>query len=68
MEGAGKLIEDDDLAEAMKDKGLGTPATRAATIEHLIKEKYISREATELRPSLKAEDSCNSSKLQVLKF
>ena len=56
MEGAGKLVDDDDLADALKEKGLGTPATRAATIEHLIKEKYISREATELRPSLKAED------------
>ncbi|MDA7822937.1 DNA topoisomerase 3 [Opitutales bacterium] len=56
MEGAGKLVEDEDLADALKDKGLGTPATRAATIEHLIKEKYLSREATELRPSLKAED------------
>ncbi len=56
MEGAGKLVEDDELADALKDKGLGTPATRAATIEHLIKEKYLSREGTELRPSLKAED------------
>ena len=56
MESAGKLVDDDDLADALKDKGLGTPATRAATIEHLIKEKYISRESTELRPSLKAED------------
>lgn len=56
MESAGKLIEDDELAEAMKEKGLGTPATRAATIEHLIKEKYVRREATQLHPSLKAED------------
>ncbi len=36
MEGAGKLIEDDDLREAMREKGLGTPATRAAIIEGLI--------------------------------
>lgn len=56
MESAGKLVEDDELAEAMKDKGLGTPATRAATIEHLIKEKYVRREGTQLHPSLKAED------------
>ena len=44
MEGAGKLVDDDELAEALKDKGLGTPATRASTIEHLIKEKNISEE------------------------
>ena len=36
METAGKLVEDDEAAEAMKDSGLGTPATRAATIERLI--------------------------------
>src|SRR3954471_4749085 len=39
MEGAGKLVEDDDLREAMGTKGLGTPATRAATIEGLIREE-----------------------------
>ena len=41
MEGAGRLVEDEDMAQAMKEKGLGTPATRAATIEHLLKEEYI---------------------------
>ncbi len=56
MEGAGKLVDDDELAQALKEKGLGTPATRASTIEHLIKEKYLRREGTELFPSLKAED------------
>ena len=56
MEGAGKFIEDDDLAEALKEKGLGTPATRASTIEHLVKEKYVRREGTQLHPTLKAED------------
>ena len=56
MEGAGKLLDDDELAEAMKEKGLGTPATRASTIEHLLKEKYMRREATQIHPSLKAED------------
>jgi len=56
MESAGKLVDDENLAEALKDKGLGTPATRAATIEHLIKEKYLRREGTEIFPSLKAED------------
>src|SRR5690606_2735205 len=38
MEGAGKLVEDDELREAMAEKGLGTPATRAAIIEGLIAE------------------------------
>ena len=41
MEGAGKLVEDDELREAMAAKGLGTPATRAAVIEGLIYEKYV---------------------------
>ena len=54
MEGAGKLIDDDDLREAMQEKGLGTPATRAATIEGLIYEKYIHREGRDLVPGAKA--------------
>jgi DNA topoisomerase-3 len=54
MEGAGKLIEDDDLREAMREKGLGTPATRAAIIEGLITERYIHREGKELTPTAKA--------------
>ncbi len=44
MEGAGKLVEDDELREAMAAKGLGTPATRAAIIEGLLGEKYLIRE------------------------
>ena len=44
MEGAGKLIDDDELREAMQEKGLGTPATRAAIIEGLLLEKYMVRE------------------------
>lgn len=43
MEHAGKHIDDDELAEAMKDKGLGTPATRADTIEKLLSRNYIRR-------------------------
>ena len=43
MEHAGKQIDDDDLAAAIKDKGLGTPATRADTIEKLIEKEYIIR-------------------------
>ncbi len=48
MEGAGKLIDDEALREAMADRGLGTPATRAATIEGLISQKYLAREGREL--------------------
>ena len=54
MEGAGKWIDDDELREAMQEKGLGTPATRAAIIEGLIGEKYMLREGRELVPTAKA--------------
>lgn len=54
MEGAGKLIEDEELREAMSAKGLGTPATRAAVIEGLIFEKYLHRAGRELQPTAKA--------------
>jgi DNA topoisomerase-3 len=54
MEGAGKLLDDGELREAMAGKGLGTPATRAATIEGLIYEKYLLREGRELIPTAKA--------------
>ncbi|MCD0422380.1 DNA topoisomerase III [Rubrivivax sp. JA1024] len=54
MEGAGKLIDDDELRQAMAEKGLGTPATRAAIIEGLILEKYMLREGRELQPTAKA--------------
>ena len=54
MEGAGKWIEDDELREAMQEKGLGTPATRAAIIEGLLTEKYLLREGRELIPTAKA--------------
>lgn len=54
MEGAGKLVEDDELREAMEAKGLGTPATRAAIIEGLIQEEYVHRSAKELIPAPKA--------------
>ncbi|MBI5257160.1 MAG: DNA topoisomerase III [Burkholderiales bacterium] len=54
MEGAGKLIDDDELRAAMHEKGLGTPATRAAIIEGLILEKYMLREGRELVPTAKA--------------
>ncbi|MBM3870873.1 MAG: DNA topoisomerase III [Verrucomicrobia bacterium] len=54
MEGAGKLVEDEELREAMSERGLGTPATRAAVIEGLIYEQYIHRNQRELVPSAKA--------------
>jgi DNA topoisomerase-3 len=55
MEGAGKLVDNEDMAEAMKERGLGTPATRADTIEGLINQKYVERNQRELVPTTKAE-------------
>ncbi|MEN9733637.1 MAG: hypothetical protein RLZ45_1632 [Verrucomicrobiota bacterium] len=54
MEGAGKLVDDEELREAMSERGLGTPATRAAIIEGLITEGYILREGRELMATAKA--------------
>ena len=54
MESAGKLVEDEDLREAMSAKGLGTPATRASIIEGLIFENYLQRVGRELHPTAKA--------------
>jgi DNA topoisomerase III len=54
MEGAGKLVEDEELREAMAEKGLGTPATRASIIEGLLYEKYLLRLGRELQPTAKA--------------
>ena len=48
MEGAGKLVEDEELRDAMREKGLGTPATRSAIIEGLISQGYILRQGREL--------------------
>jgi DNA topoisomerase-3 len=53
METAGKLIDDDELREAMKDSGLGTPATRAEIIETLIRREYIERVGRDLQPTPK---------------
>lgn len=55
MEGAGKLVSDEELRDAMAEKGLGTPATRAAIIENLIEQRYMMREGRELRPTAKAK-------------
>ena len=48
MEGAGKLVEDEELREAMREKGLGTPATRSAIIEGLINDGYVHRQGRDL--------------------
>ncbi len=55
MERAGKLVDDEEMAEAMKERGLGTPATRADIIDGLINQKYIERNQRELAPTTKAE-------------
>ena len=54
MEGAGKMVDDEELKAAMAGRGLGTPATRAQIIENLIGEQYILREGRELIPTAKA--------------
>jgi DNA topoisomerase-3 len=54
MEAAGKLVEDEELRDAMKEKGLGTPATRASIIETLISAHYLVRHGKELQPTPKA--------------
>jgi DNA topoisomerase-3 len=54
MESAGKTVADDELRDAMKEKGLGTPATRSSIMEGLIAEKYMLREGRELIPTAKA--------------
>ncbi|AMR33141.1 DNA topoisomerase III [Mucilaginibacter sp. PAMC 26640] len=51
LETAGKEIDDEELRQAMKDSGLGTPATRAAMIETLLKRSYIAREKKNLVPT-----------------
>jgi DNA topoisomerase-3 len=55
MERAGRMVDDEELAEAMKERGLGTPATRADTIDGLINQKYLERHERELVPTTKAE-------------
>jgi DNA topoisomerase-3 len=60
METAGKLVDDEELREAMKDSGIGTPATRAAIIERLIDVGYIEREGRAL--------VCTEKGVNVVKF
>ncbi len=54
MEGAGKMVDDEELKAAMAGRGLGTPATRAQIIENLLGEQYLHREGRELMPTAKA--------------
>ncbi|MCL2524472.1 MAG: DNA topoisomerase III [Betaproteobacteria bacterium] len=54
MEGAGKMVDDEELKAAMGGRGLGTPATRAQIIENLLGEQYMHREGRELIPTAKA--------------
>lgn len=54
MEGAGKLVDDEELRQAMSQNGLGTPATRASIIEGLLNESYLRREGRDLVPTAKA--------------
>ncbi|WP_374494831.1 DNA topoisomerase III [Zoogloea sp.] len=54
MEGAGKMVDDEELRAAMAGRGLGTPATRAQIIENLIGETYMLRDGKELIPTAKA--------------
>ncbi len=49
METAGKRVEDEDLRDAMSERGLGTPATRASIIENLIRQKYVLRDEVSKR-------------------
>ena len=51
MEGAGKQLDDEALQEVMKDRGLGTPATRASVIETLLDRNYITRQGKQLQPT-----------------
>ena len=53
METAGKLVDDEELREAMKERGLGTPATRAEIIETLIRREYVERVGKDLQPTPK---------------
>ena len=69
METAGKLVDDEELRSAMSERGLGTPATRAATIEGLIQDKYVNRENRELMPTqqgMQLIDLLNEIGIQVL--
>ena len=66
MEGAGKKLEDEEMRAAMSERGLGTPATRAAIIEGLLRQKYINRDGRDLNVTgkgLRLIELCDEMKL-----
>ena len=67
MERAGKGLEDDELRRAMKESGLGTPATRASTIETLLRRDYIQRKGKQLVPTVQGRALVNALPVDVLK-
>lgn len=67
MEGAGKIINDEDLKEAIKDSGIGTPATRADIVERLIKVKYIERSGKSIKPTEKGMWLINNLPIEEIK-
>jgi DNA topoisomerase-3 len=67
MQGAGKDLDDEELKGAMKDCGLGTPATRANIIETLLKRSYVERKRSILQPTDKGLDLIASLQAETLK-
>ena len=67
METAGKLVDDDDLRDAMKENGIGRPSTRAQIIETLFKRRYIRRERKSLVPTLAGITLIDTIKNELLK-
>ena len=67
METAGKLVEDEDLKDAMKQKGIGRPSTRAGIIETLLKRKYIRKERKSLVPTETGIDLIHTIHNELLK-
>jgi DNA topoisomerase-3 len=67
METAGKTIEDDELRAAMRDAGLGTPATRAATIEKLLATGLVERQKKTLRCTADGRALIESIEVEILK-
>ncbi len=66
MENAGQYVDNDDLREQLKDKGIGTPATRASIIEKIIKEEYVIRKGKSLVPTQKGIDLISIAPLELI--
>ena len=67
METAGKLVEDDELRDALKENGIGRPSTRAAIIETLFKRNYIRKERKNLIPTETGIELINTINSELLK-